>query len=391
LATKFSKGKTMRVLIAPDKFKSCMSATEAAAMIASGVKAVYPDAEIIEMPLSDGGEGLLDVLAGGRDGQIQHTIVTGPLGNSVKARWGLIDKSKTAVIEMAEASGLALVPETLRNPTLTTTYGTGELIKAALDKGCTKLIVGIGGSATNDGGTGMARALGAVFTDQQDRELKGGGVELVKLEKIDVSGLDQRLKLVKTVVASDVDNPLTGPQGASYTYAPQKGATPEMVELLDKAMNHYSEVVRRDLGCAIAKVKGAGAAGGLGAGLIVFLDAELQPGVNLVLDQVGFSSSLQGCNLVITGEGKLDRQTVYGKVPVGVARRARESKVPVIALTGSLRAAPFTLHAEGITAFFALADGPLSIEESINRGPELLKKKTLELMLLWKAAAGNAL
>ena len=379
----------MRILIAPDKFKSSMSATKAAAMIAAGVKAVYPDAEIIEMPLADGGEGLVDVLNVGSNGQLQQTMVTGPLGKAVNARWGLIDKGKTAVIEMAAASGLTLVPEKYRNPALTTTYGTGELIKAALDKGCTKLIIGIGGSATNDGGTGMARALGAVFTDRQGRSLSGGGAELVELERIDISGLDQRLRRVETVVASDVDNPLTGPQGAAYTYAPQKGATPEVVERLDRALKRYSEVVKRDLGYDLEKAKGAGAAGGLGAGLIAFLDAEIQPGVNLVLDQMEFDSVLHNCNLVITGEGKLDQQTVHGKVPVGVARRAREKKIPVLALTGTLEANPLTLHLEGITACFAIADGPLSTEDSIKKGPELLKNKTVQLMRLWKAATGS--
>jgi len=379
----------MRILIAPDKFKNSMSASEAAAMIAAGVKAVYPNAEIIKMPLSDGGEGLVDVLTGSRSGSLQHKIVTGPLGKPVNACWGLIDHGKTAVLEMAEASGLNLVPESQRNPALASTDGTGELIKAALDKGCTKLIIGIGGSATNDGGAGMARALGAVFIDRQGRSLSGGGAELVELERIDISGLDQRLRRVETVVASDVDNPLTGPQGAAYTYAPQKGATPEVVERLDRALKRYSEVVKRDLGYDLEKAKGAGAAGGLGAGLIAFLDAKIQPGVNLVLDQMEFDSVLHNCNLVITGEGKLDQQTVHGKVPVGVARRAREKKIPVLALTGTLEANPLTLHLEGITACFAIADGPLSTEDSIKKGPELLKNKTVQLMRLWKAATGS--
>jgi len=211
----------------------------------------------------------------------------------------------------------------------------------------------------------------------------------VELERIDISGLDQRLRRVETVVASDVDNPLTGPQGAAYTYAPQKGATPEVVERLDRALKRYSEVVKRDLGYDLEKAKGAGAAGGLGAGLIAFLDAEIQPGVNLVLDQMEFDSVLHNCNLVITGEGKLDQQTVHGKVPVGVARRAREKKIPVLALTGTLEANPLTLHLEGITACFAIADGPLSTEDSIKKGPELLKNKTVQLMRLWKAATGS--
>ena len=380
----------MRLIIAPDKFKGSMSAREAAVMIAEGVKTVYPGADIIMLPLSDGGEGLVDTLVSGKNGIFQESIVTGPLGKKVKARWGLVDQGKTAVIEMAEASGLALVPEELRNPSLTTTYGTGELIKAALDKECSRLIIGIGGSATNDGGAGMARALGAIFKDNEGCELKEGGAELLNLEQIDISQIDGRIKNVKFVVASDVDNPLTGPQGASFIYGPQKGATLQMAELLDQALSRFAAVVKKDLGCDLTKVKGAGAAGGLGAGLIAFLGAELQPGLDLVLDQLKFNSLMHGCSLVITGEGKLDQQSLHGKVPVGVARRARKFKVPILALTGTLLADPPELHKAGITAAFAIADGPLTVEESIKRGPELLKRKTEELMHLWKAASKSA-
>ena len=377
----------MRLIIAPDKFKGSMSAREAAVMIAEGVKTVYPEADTIMLPLSDGGEGLVDTLVSGRNGLFQESIVTGPLGKKVKARWGLIDQGKTAVIEMAEASGLALVPEELRNPSLTTTYGTGELIKAALDKNCSRLIIGIGGSATNDGGAGMARALGAVFNDKEGQELREGGAALLNLEQIDISQIDGRIKNAKFIVASDVDNPLTGPQGASFTYGPQKGATPQMAKLLDQALSRFAAVVKKDLGCDLTKVKGAGAAGGLGAGLIAFLDAELQPGLDLVLNQLKFNSLMHGCSLVITGEGKLDQQSLHGKVPIGVAIRSCKFKVPVLALTGALLADSSELHKAGITAAFAIADGPLSVEESIKRGPELLKRKTEELMYLWKAAA----
>ncbi len=372
------------IIIAPDKFKDSMTARQAAESIARGVKAILPDARLTLLPLSDGGEGLVEALAGAAATSIETSEVTGPLGFPVKARWGIIKRGKTAVIEMAAASGLALVPEDKRNPLLTTTYGTGELIKAALDRGCRELIIGIGGSATNDGGAGMAAALGVKFLDKDGKKLGYGGAELSRLVKLDRSGLDPRLQETAIKVAGDVDNPLTGPRGASQVYGPQKGASRDMAEQLDGALVNYARVIKKELGINIADVPGAGAAGGLGAGLIAFTGAEIYSGIDLVLDTLGIDRLLPRCRLLFTGEGRLDSQSVHGKVPIGVARRARKHNVPVVALAGSLEGSREEFRSQGITASFAIADGPLSLEESLARGPELIEKLTAELISLWK-------
>jgi len=376
----------MKILAAPDKFKGSMSASKAAEMIEQGIRTVITDAEIFKFPLSDGGEGLVESLAGKPGGAVKTASVTGPLGDKVDAVFGLTDGGRTAVIEMAAASGLALVPEEKRDPAITTTYGTGELILAALNQGCEKLIIGIGGSATNDGGAGMARALGAKFLDRNGRPLREGGADLIRLESIDISGLDSRLKKIEVLVASDVDNPLTGPRGASHIYGPQKGATPAMVDKLDRALKNYARVIKKDLGLEVENIPGAGAAGGLGTGLITFLQARLLSGIELVLDALEIDRYLPGCHLLITGEGKLDLQSTYGKAPVGIARKAKEHRVPVIALTGQLEGNTENFHREGITACFAIANGPLDLEESMRKGPELLKTKTAELIRIWIAA-----
>ncbi len=372
------------IIIAPDKFKGSMTAVEAAKSMARGIKAVYPRAELTLLPLSDGGEGLVESLVEAVNGSIETTLVTGPLGAEVEARWGIIRNGETAVIEMSSASGLSLISENLRNPAITTTYGTGELIKAALDRKCSELIIGIGGSATNDGGAGMARALGVKFIDKSGQLLKEGGAELNRLDRIDVSGIDSRLQGKDIKVACDVNNPLTGPQGASHVYGSQKGATPEMAEQLDRALNNFASVVKRDLGLNIDSVPGAGAAGGLGAGLIAFLGAKLHSGIDLVLDTLEIDKILPGCALLITGEGQLDSQSVYGKAPIGAARRARQYNVAVLALAGALEGSLSAFREEGITASFAIADGPLSLKESIDRGPQLLEIKTAEIMRLCK-------
>lgn len=374
----------MQLIIAPDKFKGSMSAPEAAERIKKAAANVLPGAKLVLLPLSDGGEGLVDSLAGRNRDNLQTSTVTGPLGKPVEAVWGLTDEGNTSVIEMAAASGLHLIPEAERNPFFTSTYGTGELIKASLDHGCSRLIIGIGGSATNDGGAGMAQALGAKFYDRFGKELETGGVALEKLEKIDISGLDPRLRQVETLVACDVNNPLTGENGAAYVYGPQKGATPEMVEQLDRALQNYARVIKKDLGLEVNEIPGSGAAGGLGAGLITFLGAELRSGIELVLDALKIDQYLPGTDLLITGEGKLDGQSAHGKAPVGVARRAAKYNVPVIALAGSLEGDLDVFHREGITACFAVADGPLSLEESISRGPELLEIKSAEALRLWR-------
>ena len=370
------------IIIAPDKFKNSMTAAEAAKCIARGIKAVLPGAELTLLPLSDGGEGLVESLVEAAAGSFITSYVTGPLGLPQKAGWGLISEGKTAVIEMASASGLTMIPEQQRDPLITTTCGTGELIKAALDRDCSELIIGIGGSATNDGGAGMAMALGVKFLDSSGQQLGAGGAELSRLVKIDTSGLDPRLKKTKTRVACDVSNPLTGPQGASHVYGPQKGATPEMARQLDRALENYARVVERDLGIDVRFTPGAGAAGGLGAGLIAFLGAELLSGIDLVLDILEIDRFLPDCTLLITGEGRLDSQSVQGKAPIGAARRAKKFNVPVLALAGSIEGSTGAFHREGISASFAIADGPLSLEESLARGPQLLERKIAELMRL---------
>ncbi len=376
----------MKFIIAPDKFKGSMKATEAALQIEKGLLQVIPRADIKKFPLSDGGEGLIEALSSKTGSSIVTKTVTGPAGKPIKAAYGLIDQGKTGVVEMAAASGLALLEDDEKDPRLTTTRGTGELIKSALDQGCQQLIIGIGGSATNDGGSGMARALGVEFFDSAGNLLEEGGAALQGLERIDTSGLDPRLKKVKVLVACDVDNPLTGPQGASYIYGPQKGATEKTAEELDRALKNYARVLEKDLAIKVENVPGAGAAGGLGAGLIAFLNGHLGSGIKMVLEALEIEKHLPGCNLLITGEGKLDAQSAHGKAPIGIARKAKEYGVPVIALSGQLEGELDLFHREGILACFAIANGPLTLKESMEKGPHLLQTKTAELLRLWNAA-----
>lgn len=375
----------MRIVAAPDSFKGSLSASKAAESMERGIKRVLPAAGVVRVPLSDGGEGLVDSLVGSTGGSILQKVVTGPLGRPVEAFWGLLGDNRTAVIEMAAASGLPLVPEEERNPLITTTYGTGELIKAALDAGCPRLIIGIGGSATNDGGAGMAQALGVGLRDSRGRELPFGGGSLSRLAKIDTSGLEPRLKGVEILVASDVDNPLTGPRGASRIYGPQKGAAPEMVEELDKALKHYSLVIEQYLGLEVDGRPGSGAAGGLGAGLMAFLGGRLKPGIELVMEAVGFAGHLKGCDLVLTGEGKIDAQSAFGKVPVGVAREAKKRGLPVVALAGSVERSREMerVYREGVTACFSIVKGPMTLKEAMAQADLLVEEAAAEVMRLW--------
>ncbi|HAP32513.1 MAG TPA: glycerate kinase [Firmicutes bacterium] len=395
----------MRIVLAPDSFKGSLSASQVAESMARGIKCALgrqdqhrdhdqeADREVIssrkqttvetvKKPLSDGGEGLVNVLVGATGGELLYERVTGPLGEAVDACWGVLGDGKTGVIEMAAASGLTLVPAGRRNPLLTTTYGTGELIRAALHRGCTKLIIGIGGSATNDGGMGMAQALGVKFLDAQGKNLAIGGGELVRLAKIDSSGLHPALaqQALAILVACDVDNPLTGPQGAASVYGPQKGADGEMVRTLDAALKHFARIVKRDLGMDVETQAGAGAAGGMGAGLIAFLRGQLTPGIDLVMELVELEKELAACDLVFTGEGRLDSQSVFGKVPVGVARRARSFGVPVIALAGSVTPDAEVLHREGITAYFSITNSPISLKEAMAKAAENIEQTTCEIM-----------
>jgi glycerate kinase len=294
------------------------------------------------------------------------------MGERVTAHWGLLGDGVTAVVEMAAASGLGLVPAAKRNPLVATTYGTGELIRDALDRGCRRFIIGIGGSATNDGGAGMAQALGAKLLDGRGRPLAWGGAALAELARIDIGGLDARLADSDILLASDVTNPLCGPQGASYVYGPQKGATEEMVVRLDAALAHYADVIRRDLKVDVRDVPGAGAAGGLGAGLIVFLGARPRPGVDIVIEASGLGEQLRDAALVFTGEGRLDDQTACGKTPVGVARKAKELGLPVIALTASIGHGYQAVYDQGIDSVFSIAPGPITLSQSEKAAAQLI-------------------
>ncbi|MFL5272902.1 MAG: glycerate kinase, partial [Anaeromyxobacteraceae bacterium] len=338
----------MRVVVAPDSFKGSATALAVAEAIERGVRAVFAGAEVVKVPIADGGEGTVDALVVATNGRIEERTVRGPLGEPVRARWGVLGDGATAVIEMAAASGLPLVPKDRRDPRVTTTFGTGELVRAALDAGLAKLVVGIGGSATNDGGTGLARALGVRFLDDAGNALPEGGAALARLARIDLAGLDPRLGRAQVTVACDVDNPLTGPRGASAVYGPQKGATPEMVKELDSALWRFAEVARAATGRDVAGEPGAGAAGGLGAGLLFFTPARLRPGVSIVLETPGFDALVKAADLVITGEGRTDFQTAMGKAPVGVAAAAKRHGVPVVCLSGGLGEGADDVLAHGI-------------------------------------------
>ena len=362
----------MKIVIAPDSFKGSLTALEVADAIKEGIRRVMPEAEIDEVPMADGGEGTVQALVDATAGQMITEEVCDPLGNQIQADFGILGDGKTAVIEMAAASGLPLVPEDKRNPMLTTTYGTGELIQVALERGCRKLIVGIGGSATVDGGAGMAQALGARLLDKDGNEIPrgGGGVEL--LDRIDVSQLDPRIVEATTVVACDVDNPLVGPRGGPEVYGPQKGATPEMVKKLDRYLDRYADIIKRDLGADVKEAPGAGAAGGLGAGLMAFLNAELRSGIDIVIEASGLEQHLEGADLVITGEGMIDRQTIYGKTPIGVAKSAKKSGIPVIGIAGGIGDDASVVYENGIDALMSIVSYPMSLEIAMERAQDLV-------------------
>jgi glycerate kinase len=362
----------MKIVIAPQGFKGNLSALQVAQAIDSGIKRVVPSVVTIIKPMADGGEGTVQALVDATGGEIMATEVTDPIGGRIIANWGLLSDKVTGVIEMAAASGLVLVPPKNRNPLLTTTYGTGQLILAALENGCRKLIIGIGGSATNDGGAGMAQALGAQLLDAKGAALPFGGAALAKLEHIDVTTLDPRIADCDVVVASDVANPLCGAQGASAVYGPQKGATAEMVAQLDAALAHYADVIRRDLGVDVKDIPGAGAAGGLGAGLIAFLNAKVIPGIDVVIEATGLVEHLKDADLVFTAEGKIDSQTAFGKVPVGVAKKAKAFRLPVIAIAGEIADDYRVVYQHGIDGVLSTAPGPISLSQSMTEAERLI-------------------
>lgn len=375
----------MKIVIAPDSFKESLSAPGVAQAIARGWLAVYPGAEIALCPMADGGEGTVDAVLAATGGERRELTVQGPLATHVQAHWGWLGDG-TAVIEMAAASGLHWVPSAQRDARVTSSYGTGELIRAALDAGATRIILGLGGSATNDGGSGLLRALGARFLDAGGNELRPGGAALAKLQRVDLSALDARLHDVQVDVAADVDNPLCGPRGASAVFGPQKGASPAQVEELDAALARMAEVVSEALGEDFSNFPGVGAAGGLGFAAKAFFDARFRPGVELVAELSGLAEAVAGADLVITGEGRLDAQSLHGKTPVGVARVAQAQRVPVVALAGSLGDGYQQVREAGIEAAFSLAPGPISLEYACAHAAEELEARAAELARFWRVA-----
>lgn len=375
----------MKILIAPDSFKGSLSASEVSDNIAKGVRKVFEYAEIVSIPMADGGEGTVRSLVDSTKGVIINTRVKGPLMQEVDAFYGILGDGVTAIIEMAAASGLPLLDEKERNPMITTTYGTGELIKHALDRGCKKIIIGIGGSATNDGGAGMIKALGAKLLDKNRNDVGNGGGSLYKIDVIDLSNMDARIKDCNIIAACDVDNPLVGLRGASHVFGPQKGADPDMVEVLDRNLEHYAEVVLKATGISIKDAPGAGAAGGLGGGLMAFLDAELKRGIDIVIEAAGLEEKIKGADLVITGEGMMDYQTQYGKTPFGVAQVAKKNNIPVIAIVGSVGQNAEALYDLGFSGIFSIINKPMTLADAISGCSELLENASENVMRMVKA------
>lgn len=369
----------MKIVIAPDSFKDSLSAAEVADSIASGLREALPDAELVRCPMADGGEGTIDAILATTPGERRSAQVTGPLGQLVNAQWGWLPESATAIIEMAEASGLQLVSVEQRDARASSTHGTGELILQALQVGARKVILTIGGSATNDAGAGMLRALGARFLDDAGLPVAPGGLALAQVASIDIQSLDQRLADVQFEVAADVDNPLCGPHGASHIFGRQKGASSEQVVQLDAALCHFADQCAELLGHEHREYPGAGAAGGVGFAARAFLGATFRPGVEVVAELTALEDRLEGADLVITGEGRFDAQTLRGKTPLGVARLAQRHEVPVIVLAGTLGEGYAELYDHGIDAAFALASGPMSLQDACRQAPTLLKERARDI------------
>lgn len=376
----------MKVVAAPNAFKGALSAVEAADAMAAGVADAIGDAIIRKVPLADGGDGTMETLVAATGGRIRERTVSDPLGRPIRAAFGILGDGRTAVVEMASASGLRLLRPDEYNPMITTTYGTGDLMRAALDEGADTIILGIGGSATTDGGIGMAEALGIRFLDESGRLVGYGGQELERIRRIDLRGLAPRIGKVKVLCACDVDNPLTGPRGAAAVYGPQKGATVEMVARLGAGLASLAEVIRRELKVEVESIPGAGAAGGLGAGVLAFLGGELARGVDLVIRFSGLEDALIDADLVLTGEGLVDRSTQFGKVPVGVARAAKTKGVPVICFGGAVTEEAVELHELGLDVILSITPGPADLETSLAATARNLRRAVSEALRLWTVA-----
>lgn len=364
----------MKLVAAPNPFKGSLGAPAAAAAIARGIRLVLPEAEVLEVPVADGGEGTVEALVAAKRGSLERVRVEGPLGDPVEAELGLIDGGQTAVVELASSSGLPLVPIKSRDPRVSSTYGLGQLLEAARKRGVKRVIAGIGGSATNDAGAGMAQALGYRLLDAAGRDLPRGGAALASLDRIDASEVDPGWSEIHVQVAVDVTNPLCGPEGATAVYGPQKGATPEIVAELDAALRHFAVVVARDLGKQVADIPGSGAAGGAGAGFVAFLDAELTRGAPLVVEAAGLDRAVAGAAAVFTGEGQVDAQTAYGKGPSEVVARAARARVPVVLLAGSLGEGWERVLEAGAAAVLPVAEGPATLEDMEREAAALLER-----------------
>nr|WP_280518617.1 glycerate kinase [Lederbergia wuyishanensis] len=369
----------IKIVIAPDSFKGSVSAMEAAIAIEKGVKNAFSNAKTVLLPVADGGEGTLETLVSATNGEKVYEKVNGPLGKEVNAHFGVLGDRSTCVIEMAVASGLNLIEEDERNPMLTTTYGTGELIKEALDKGYRNFVLAIGGSATNDGGAGMLQALGMQLIDKEGKEIGYGGGELGKIHYISTENFDKRIKESTFLIASDVENPFVGEKGASHVFGPQKGATDEMVEILDQNLLHFANHVEKNTGVRLHDMPGAGAAGGIGGAFLAFFPSNMKRGIEVVLEYASFDEALNGADLVITGEGKVDFQTAYGKTPMGVAQAAQRKGVPTIILAGAVGENIRNLYKNGVVGIFSIINQPMSLENAMKEAENLLEKSVEQI------------
>lgn len=372
----------MKVVIAPDSFKDSLSAQHVAEAIALGWQQVFPDAEIVTCPMADGGEGSIEAVLEVCSGQWREQMVQGPLGGGVLAKWGWLDTKKIAIIEMAQASGIQLLKPSQRNACISSTFGTGELILAALDAGAKEIILTIGGSATNEGGAGLLSALGARFLDADHQVLPAGGLALQNLAQIDLENFDSRIQQTKFLLAADVTNPLCGVNGASHIFGPQKGASPQQVLALDQALSHFADVTAQYFGFDQRNEAGSGAAGGLGFAAKTFLKAEFRPGIEVIAELNQLADKIQGADWVITGEGKLDQQTLNGKTPFGVAKIAQATNIPVIVIAGTLGQNYQALYEHGITAAFSLTSGPSTLEQACQNAAELIRARTTDIARL---------
>ena len=362
-------------LLAPDSFKESMTAEQACVAMQRGIQKVIADAKFIHVPMADGGEGTVDALVVARNGRKVAIEVSGPLTHQrIQTYFGLIENDQTAVIEMAMANGIHLIEKSQRNPLITSTLGTGEMIKAALDLAVTKIIIGLGGSVTNDAGAGMAQALGAKFLDQHDNDVALGGGQLNQIQRIDISNLDSRLKNIDIIIASDVNNPLYGENGASVVFAPQKGASTKMVEILEQNLQYFAELVESTLNLQKQDVAGAGAAGGLGFGLMAFAGATIRSGVEIVIKETRLEEKIAQADYVFTGEGGIDFQTKFGKTPFGVAQVAKQLNKPVIAFAGHIGEGVDELYAEGFSAIFGIVDGACDLATALKHGEQNLER-----------------